>query len=253
MQHILHETLAKVKMLLNSDKTVQSTTERTILKNLGSWLGNLTLARNKPIRHRNVAFKELLIEGFDSNRLIVAIPFVCKVLEGCATSRVFRPPNPWLMGVIGLLMELYHFAEIKLNQKFEIEVLCGTLQIDFEKVDVTSAFRSRPLTDTMAGPALPGDIDSLVMSGYDKEASTDAPALPLSPVDAQRAVGPHIEGILASLANHVVFSHHLGPLVTSASFKEAVQLAIDRSVREVSPYPSHSVTLSLDDTDASIR
>lgn len=143
-QYILHETLAKAKMLLNSDKTVQSTQERTILKNLGSWLGNLTLARNKPIRHRNVAFKELLIQGYDSNRLLVAIPFVCKVLEQCARSTIFVPPNPWLMAILRLLVELYQFAELKLNLKFEIEVLCKSLSIDLKGIQCTSILRNRP-------------------------------------------------------------------------------------------------------------
>lgn len=144
LNYVLHETYAKVKMLLNSDKTVQSTTERTILKNLGSWLGNLTLARNKPIRHKSIAFKDLLIQGYDSNRLIVAIPFVCKVLEQCARSTIFAPPNPWLMAVLRLLVELYQFAELKLNLKFEIEVLCKSLNIDLKEVQSTTILRNRP-------------------------------------------------------------------------------------------------------------
>ncbi|PWN51417.1 Not1-domain-containing protein [Violaceomyces palustris] len=148
-KHILHETYAKVKMLLNSDKTVQSTQERTLLKNLGSWLGGLTLARNKPIKHRNIAFKELLIQGYDSNRLIVAIPFVCKVLEQCSKSDVFVPPNPWLMAVLRLLVELYQFAELKLNLKFEIEVLCKSLNVELKDIQPTSILRSRPAVEIL--------------------------------------------------------------------------------------------------------
>ncbi|PWN39305.1 Not1-domain-containing protein [Ceraceosorus guamensis] len=151
LRHILHETLSKVEVLLNSDKTVSSTTERTLLKNLASWLGGLTLARNKPIRHRNIAFKDLLIQGYDSNRLIVAIPFVCKLLEQCPRSKVFVPPNPWLMSVLKLLAELYHFAELKLNLKFEIEVLCKTLSIDLTKLESTTTLRTRP--DELAAAA----------------------------------------------------------------------------------------------------
>ena len=60
------------------------------------------------------------------------IPFVCKVLEQGAKSRVFRPPNPWLMAVLKLLVELYHSADLRLNLKFEIEVLCKTLDIELE-------------------------------------------------------------------------------------------------------------------------
>jgi CCR4-NOT transcription complex subunit 1 len=56
-RHILHETYANIKILLNSEKTVQSSSDRTLLKNLGSWLGGMTLARNRPIKHKNLAFK----------------------------------------------------------------------------------------------------------------------------------------------------------------------------------------------------
>ncbi|CAG8817046.1 28194_t:CDS:2, partial [Gigaspora margarita] len=63
---ILHETFANIKPLLNSEKTVQSPSERSLLKNLGSWLGGMTLTRNKPIKHKNIALKDLLIEGYDN-------------------------------------------------------------------------------------------------------------------------------------------------------------------------------------------
>ncbi|GAA6042737.1 hypothetical protein JCM8097_005557 [Rhodosporidiobolus ruineniae] len=143
VKRVLYETFVKLATLLNSDKTVQSSTERTLLKNLGSWLGGLTLAKDKPIKQSNIAFKQLLIEGYDSSRLIVAIPFVCKVLEQCAKSRVFRPPNPWLMAILRLLVELYQFAELKLNLKFEIEVLCKSLDVDLKDVEPTELLRNR--------------------------------------------------------------------------------------------------------------
>jgi len=74
--------------------------------------------------------QQLLLEGFDTNRLIVVIPFVCKVLEQGSKNSVFKPPNPWVMGILRLLVELYQFADLKLNLKFEIEVLCKSLNID---------------------------------------------------------------------------------------------------------------------------
>jgi CCR4-NOT transcription complex subunit 1 len=107
---IPHETFMKSSATLNSEKTKNAAPDRVVLKNLGSWLGQLTLARDKPIKHKNVAFKDFLIEGADSDRLNLAIPFVCKILEGASRSKAFCPPNPWLVGVISLLAELYHFA-----------------------------------------------------------------------------------------------------------------------------------------------
>ena len=79
-----------------------------------------------------MVFQDLLLEGYDSNRLIVVIPFVCKVLEQCNASKVFQPPNPWLMAIMKLLAELYHYAELKLNLKFEVEVLCKNIKLDIK-------------------------------------------------------------------------------------------------------------------------
>lgn len=239
---ILQETLVKSLVLLNSEKTMQSGSERTILKNIGSWLGTISLARDRPIKHKNLSFKDLLIEGYDNGRLIVAIPFVCKTLEPSARSKVFRSPNPWLMAVISLLAELYHFAELKLNTKFEIEVLCNALEVDLNAVQPTTILRNRPLTDTLAGPPLPeyvGDIDSLPMGGYDPTAQSQSesqvlPLGPTSPSDTQRALGAHIENILASLLPLVSINPQLAPFHTNQTFKRAIQMAVDRAVREVS-------------------
>lgn len=239
---VIHETYVKSANLLNSEKTLQSSSERTILKNLGSWLGSLTLARNKPIMYKNLSFKDLLLEGYDSNRLIVAIPFICKILEACSKSMVFKPPNPWLMAVISLLVELYHFAELKLNLKFEIEVLCKSLEIDLDQVEVTTVLRNRPIADTLAGPPLPdyvGDIDALPIGGYDPtHVAADSQLISsltsASPSEVPRGVGTQIEAILLNLSNVVQVSPELAPLHTNHSFKRAVQVAVDRAVREVS-------------------
>ncbi|KAH9951492.1 Not1-domain-containing protein [Amylocystis lapponica] len=249
---IQHETLIKSAALLNSEKTMQSASERTILKNIASWLGMITLARDRPIKHRNLSFKDLLIEGYDNGRLIVAIPFVCETLKPCAKSKVFKPPNPWLMAVISLLAELYHFAELKLNQKFEIEMLCKCLDIDLDTVQVTTVLRSRPLNDTLAGPPLPdyvGDIDSLPMGGYDPaQMQGDGQVLPMgpaSPSDTQRVLDAHIENILSSILPLVTINSQLAPLNTNPTFKRAVQMAIDRAVREIIlPVVERSVTIA---------
>ncbi|KAI0781233.1 Not1-domain-containing protein [Trametes elegans] len=250
---VLHETLVKSTALLNSEKTMQLGSERAILKNVGSWLGSITLARDRPIKHKNLSFKDLLIEGYDNGRLIVAIPFVCKTLEPAAKSKVFRPPNPWLMAVISLLTELYHFAELKLNLKFEIEMLCKALDVDLDVVEATTILRNRPLTDPLTGPPLPdyvGDIDSLPMGGYDPTAQNlaDAQVLPLgpaSPAETQRALGNHIENILSNVLPHVTLSPQIAPLNTNPTFKRAVQMAIDRAVREIIlPVVERSVTIA---------
>ncbi|KAI0085426.1 Not1-domain-containing protein [Irpex rosettiformis] len=246
---VLHETFIKSAQLLNSEKTMQASSERTILKNVGAWLGSITLARDHPIKHRNLSFKDLLVEGYDSGRLIVAIPFVCKTLEPCARSNVFRPPNPWLMAVVSLLAELYHFAELKLNLKFEIEVLCKGLAIDLDTVPATTILRSRPLSD--AGPQLPdyvNDIDAIPMENYStNQIQGESQVIPLNPAatDPQRALGGYLEAILHQLSNAVTISPQLAPFDTNEIFKRAVRTAVDRAVREIIvPVVDRSVTIA---------
>jgi len=244
--YVLQESFRKAAALLNSNKTLTSSADRTIAKNLASWVGSLTLARNKPIRYRNISFKDVLLEGYDSNRLIIAIPFVCKMLEHCSKSVVFKPPNPWLMAIVSLLAELYYFAELKLNLKFEIEVMCKALDIELDKVEATTILRNRPLTDPLTAPQLPEmvhDMDSLPMGLYDNNQGAEQTqqvaisniGAGTSPTSSQQVMSQQIESILLNLPGLITFNPQLGPMATSATFKRACQVAIDRAVREVSP------------------
>ncbi|KAF9939083.1 hypothetical protein BGZ65_011619, partial [Modicella reniformis] len=228
-RHILHETFTNIKILINSEKTVQSSSDRTLLKNLGSWLGGMALARNRPIKHKNLAFKELLIEGYDSNRLIVAIPFVCKVLEQCNKSKVFRPPNPWLMAIMRLLVELYQFADLKLHLKFEIEVLCNSLTLDLKEIEPTSILKDRPPQELVAHPAtLTQDFERLSMGGYAPSARMPVPAtVPSTPTTTQQDASMEMVPNLAAFVtfNPPAFFNERPAL------KRLVHIAIDRAVR----------------------
>ncbi|KAG0199082.1 hypothetical protein BGX28_007595 [Mortierella sp. GBA30] len=242
-RHILHETYANIKILINSEKTVQSSSDRTLLKNLGSWLGGMTLARNRPIKHKNLAFKELLIEGYDSNRLIVAIPFVCKVLEQCNKSKVFKPPNPWLMAIMRLLVELYQFADLKLHLKFEIEVLCNSLTLDLKEIEPTSILKDRPPQELVAHPAsLTQDFERLSMGGYAPSARmpVHAAAVPTAAAVPQDAAVEMVPNLAAFVTfNPPAFFNERPAL------KRLVHIAIDRAVREiVAPVVDRSVTIA---------
>ncbi|KAI8346449.1 CCR4-Not complex component, Not1-domain-containing protein [Mortierella sp. GBAus27b] len=244
-RHILHETYVNIKILINSEKTVQSSSDRTLLKNLGSWLGGMTLARNRPIKHKNLAFKELLIEGYDSNRLIVAIPFVCKVLEQCNKSKVFKPPNPWLMAIMRLLVELYQFADLKLHLKFEIEVLCNSLTLDLKEIEPTSILKDRPPQELVAHPAtLTQDFERLSMGGYAPSARMPVQATVPSAVTTSVSQQDTSMEMVPNLAAFVTFNppafYNERP-----ALKRLVHIAIDRAVREiVAPVVDRSVTIA---------
>ncbi|KXN90499.1 General negative regulator of transcription subunit 1 [Leucoagaricus sp. SymC.cos] len=237
-RYVLHETFVKTHAMLNAERTLQSGPERNVLKNVGSWLGTITLARDLPIKHKNLSFKDLLIEGYTSSRLIVAIPFVCKTLEPCARSKVFRPPNPWLMAVLSLLAELYHHAELKLNLKFEIEVLCKALDINLDTIEATRVIRSRP-------PEGPTGFNGDIASGGMDDALMQDDVVLASQTDNQRAINNHIEAILSALSLQVHINPQLSPLNVNQTFKRAVQVAVDQSVRDIiMPVVERSVTIA---------
>ena len=50
------------QVLLGSDLIKSSSEERSLLKNLGSWLGKITIGRNQVLRAREIVSKSLIIE-----------------------------------------------------------------------------------------------------------------------------------------------------------------------------------------------
>lgn len=234
---VLRETYVSSIRMLNAESTANSTTERAHLKNLGAWLGSLTLAKNKPIKHKNIYFKGLLIEGYESQRLVVVIPFTCKVLIQVAKSKVFMPPNPWLMEIMRLLMELYHYGELKLNLKFEIEVLCKDLKLDYKSIDPASEIRShqpsQQLEETISAHGLSDGLDGfddLTLPGISR-------AVPSERVDANALMTtlPPLDQVLMfpPISNNMVDHNHVQQVVINA-FRRAIfdiiAPVVDRSI-----------------------
>ncbi|KAJ0400375.1 hypothetical protein ATCC90586_008488 [Pythium insidiosum] len=152
-REILKRTLQNARKLLTSANITTNSQQRSLLKNLGSWLGVFTLARNKPLLQRDLDLKELLYVGYETGHLIAVTPFVAKILEGCKKSKIFRPPNPWLMGMIHAMSEIYDVPDLKLNLKFEIEVLFKQFKLNVEDQ------RKAQLLHTRATPPRVGNPD----------------------------------------------------------------------------------------------
>ncbi|CAO3654186.1 unnamed protein product [Cunninghamella echinulata] len=148
---VIEETLKSIHLLLKSDTIISSSADRKLLKNLGIWLGKMTIAKNKPIRHKDLSFKDLLLDAYSKDRLIVAIPLCCQVLRQSTTSKVFKPPNPWLMSLLKLLAELYWTEKLRLNLKFEIELLFDALELNLNEIEPTSILekQTQPLQEQL--------------------------------------------------------------------------------------------------------
>eukprot|EP00871_Galdieria_phlegrea_P002099 jgi/Galph1/2890/GphlegSOOS_G1564.1 len=143
-QLVLSKSYEYVNVLLSYDKVRFSHRIERCLKNMGSWIGMLTLARNKPILSKELDLKNILLVAYTKGRLIAAIPFTAKVLDSCKRSKIFRPPNPWLMAILSLLKELYNITDLKLNLKFEIEVLCKNISVDLREIATSDLLKERP-------------------------------------------------------------------------------------------------------------
>ncbi|OIT36093.1 PREDICTED: CCR4-NOT transcription complex subunit 1 [Nicotiana attenuata] len=142
-KEIVQATYENCKVLLGSELIKSSSEERSLLKNLGSWLGKITIGRNQVLRAREIDPKSLIIEAYEKGLMIAVIPFTSKVLEPCQSSLAYQPPNPWTMGILGLLAEIYAMPNLKMNLKFDIEVLFKNLGVDLKEVVPTSLLKDR--------------------------------------------------------------------------------------------------------------
>ena len=224
-------TYTYLRALLASDRCVTQASERSLLKNLGSWLGRLTIARNKPVLARDLDLKAALLDAYSAGKMIAVLPFCHKVLEPCKESRVFRPTNPWLAGILALVAEIYAQDRLKLNLKFEVEMLFRALAVPLESVKPSDLLRAAPrpppASADFADPrsAAPGSISR---SGVlpDAGGSLDA------------ALGGGGDAAFAAAAAGVpgappVSSAALGGLAERAQLRRLVPLAVDRAVADV--------------------
>ncbi|KAA8539793.1 hypothetical protein F0562_026485 [Nyssa sinensis] len=142
-KEIVKAAYENCKVLLRSELIKSSSEERSLLKNLGSWLGKFTIGRNQVLRAREIDPKSLIIEAYEKGLMIAVIPFTSKILEPCQSSLAYRPPNPWTMAILGLLAEIYALPNLKMNLKFDIEVLFKNLGVDMKEVKPTSLLKDR--------------------------------------------------------------------------------------------------------------
>ncbi|KAK4684746.1 CCR4-NOT transcription complex subunit 1, partial [Tremellales sp. Uapishka_1] len=255
-RHILWETYRKARDLLNSEATMTSAAERTTLKTVAMWLGRLTLAKNKPIKLRELSLKDLLIQGSDNSRMIVAIPFVCNLLLSCRDSVIFHVPNPWLVAILSLLVELYHFGKLRLNQKFEIEVLFGQLDVQLESMEPSNIFREhvppappQPEVENRLDMELQRATAAMAAQQFSppmNEAFARIQQLQTEQAAqvAQAVFMRRVDELVNQLPDKLVFSPE-HPIFTAPTLKRIVHHSIDQAIREIiTPVVERSVTIA---------
>ena len=141
---VLRTTYYYAAALLESDRAITQTNERTLIKQLGTWLGLQTFARNRPVLAVDMDLKAMVRDAYQRGRMIAVLPFVQKVLEGCKGSKVFRATNPMVHGILALLAEVHAMERLKLNISFVIEMTFKTFEARLEDVLPSRALRDLP-------------------------------------------------------------------------------------------------------------
>mmetsp|Transcript_13579 Transcript_13579/g.30419 ORF Transcript_13579/g.30419 Transcript_13579/m.30419 type:complete len:2214 (+) Transcript_13579:205-6846(+) len=237
---VLDSAYHNVTKLLQSPNITTSSSERSLLRNLGVWLGQMTLARNRPLLQRRINLKELLFWGFETGRLIAVCSFVAKIVEGAKDSKVFRPPNPWLLAILGIMRELYEIEDLKLNIKFEVQVLCKNINIKIEDIPRGSELSRRRAPAAGAdgrNPDFNQKAPTAVGSRGSSPVVTQSPSEPSQPLSSPQHGGiagdAQLQALLASLPASVVISPSVQYFATNPAQRRLVAVAVERGVREV--------------------
>ncbi|XP_067853724.1 CCR4-NOT transcription complex subunit 1 isoform X1 [Heptranchias perlo] len=261
---VLTETYRNIKVLLTSDKAAANFSDRSLLKNLGHWLGMITLAKNKPILHIDLDVKSLLLEAYvkGQQEMLYVVPFVAKVLESSVRSMVFRPPNPWTMAIMNVLAELHQEHDLKLNLKFEIEVLCKNLALDINDLKPGTLLKDKEklknLEEQLSAPKreskIPEELPVVVTTAAPVTPATTTTCTATGPPQPQFSYHDINVYSLAALAPHVTVNPNIPLFQAHPQLKSYVRQAIERAVQElVHPVVDRSIKIAMTTCEQIVR
>ncbi|KAJ5070934.1 ccr4-not transcription complex [Anaeramoeba ignava] len=120
--------------IIHSENLQQKRDIQTRLNNLGSFLGLLTLSKNKPILRKYLDIKHLLIDSLRMGMLHIVVPFIVSILFSCANSKVFHTKNPWLVPLLSILAYIHNYPKVLSGIKRRIEDLFMILRVDISSL-----------------------------------------------------------------------------------------------------------------------
>nr|CAD1832719.1 unnamed protein product [Ananas comosus var. bracteatus] len=232
-KEIVKATYENCKVLLRSDLIKTSSEERSLLKNLGSWLGKFTIGRNQALRAKEIDLKVLIIEAYEKGLMIAVIPFTSKILEPCQSSIAYQPPNPWTMGILSLLTEIYNLPNLKMNLKFDIEY-----------TTIHLASNTMGEEDKVGPLIIPEHVPSA--QGLTQVTPSPSPSPSASPSPSPSPFSlSQLLTIIPDSDSYINVNPKLSSMGSQSQFHRIIQLAMDRAIREiVAPVIQRSVTIA---------
>ncbi|ANQ08345.1 Uncharacterized protein PCOAH_00023590 [Plasmodium coatneyi] len=193
---------------------------KTVLKNLGSWLGFITLGRNRPLKSKILDLKLVLFEAYEKECLVCILPMVCRILESIKLSKNFKPPNPWTTTMLCLLTEIHELPNVKTYTIFEVEILFKNLALDIHSFqNKTTLLSKRSVSQNRKS--------ELLMQKGDNNSQDNSTSLPVSE-DLKNL--PRREGLTTLINSHI--GRVEGGLTLNPSLEE-LQNAANITARDV--------------------
>uniref|UniRef100_A0A8D2MV59 CCR4-NOT transcription complex subunit 1 n=1 Tax=Zonotrichia albicollis TaxID=44394 RepID=A0A8D2MV59_ZONAL len=206
---------------------------------------------------KDLDVKSLLLEAYvkGQQELLYVVPFVAKVLESSVRSVVFRPPNPWTMAIMNVLAELHQEHDLKLNLKFEIEVLCKNLALDINELKPGSLLKDKDrlknLDEQLSAPKKdvkqPEELPPITTTSNSNKTAT----VPPQPQYSYHDINVYS---LGGLAPHITLNPTIPLFQAHPQLKQCVRQAIERAVQDlVHPVVDRSIKIAMTTCEQIVR
>lgn len=131
-----YELLIRHALILVSKSFTSTNSEKNHYKNLGQWVGKLTLAQNRPLLWNELNLTDIIDLSTKNGLLKQSVTFICQLLKQVCNT-MLRPKNPWTMNVISLLMGSLNSDNSTNHTKFELELLFKKLKLKPSDIEQT--------------------------------------------------------------------------------------------------------------------
>uniref|UniRef100_A0A8C0JBS7 CCR4-NOT transcription complex subunit 1 n=1 Tax=Chelonoidis abingdonii TaxID=106734 RepID=A0A8C0JBS7_CHEAB len=213
---------------------------------------------------KDLDVKSLLLEAYvkGQQELLYVVPFVAKVLESSVRSVVFRPPNPWTMAIMNVLAELHQEHDLKLNLKFEIEVLCKNLALDINELKPGNLLKDKDrlknLDEQLSAPKKdvkqPEELPPITTTTASTTPATNTTCTASVPPQPQYSYHDINVYSLGGLAPHITLNPTIPLFQAHPQLKQCVRQAIERAVQElVHPVVDRSIKIAMTTCEQIVR